>query len=99
MPSPVIVENIDRLGASPIYFCSACCGCAHEKRNLLCWRWDATTSADPVSGLGSGSSGECRRCWLKYGADGICRAGTYRIVAKMADTAWFVIRRTCASTG
>jgi NAD(P)H-flavin reductase/ferredoxin/2-polyprenyl-6-methoxyphenol hydroxylase-like FAD-dependent oxidoreductase len=104
MPSPVIGENIDGLEpASPIYnfrYPNMLRLHYEKKRNLpraLLAVGDAYTSADPVSGLGmSLALKEVREMQLllaKYGAGhrDLPRR-YYRSIAKMADTAWFVIR-------
>ncbi|MCV7381337.1 oxygenase [Mycobacterium alsense] len=104
MPSPVIGENIDGLEpASPIYnfrYPNMLRLRYEKKRNLpraLVAVGDAYTSADPVSGLGmSLALKEVREMQLllaKYrpGHRDLPRR-YYRSIAKMADTAWFVIR-------
>jgi len=104
MPSPVIGENIDGLEpASPIYnfrYPNMLRLHYEKKHNLpraLLAVGDAYTSADPVSGLGmSLALKEVREMQLlltKYGAGhrDLPRR-YYRRIAKMADTAWFVIR-------
>ena len=104
MPSPVIGENIDGLEpASPIYnfrYPNMLRLHYEKKRNLpraLLAVGDAYTSADPVSGLGmSLALKEVREMQLllaKYGpAHRDLPRRYYRTIAKMADTAWFVIR-------
>lgn len=104
MPSPVIGENIDGLeAASPIYnfrYPNMLRLHYEKKHNLpraLVAVGDAYTSADPVSGLGmSLALKEVREMQLllaKYGPghQDLPRR-YYRTIAKMADTAWFVIR-------
>jgi NAD(P)H-flavin reductase/ferredoxin/2-polyprenyl-6-methoxyphenol hydroxylase-like FAD-dependent oxidoreductase len=104
MPSPVIGENIDGLEpASPIYnfrYPNMLRLHYEKKRNLpraLLAVGDSYTSADPVSGLGmSLALKEVREMQLllaKYGPGhrNLPRQ-YYRSIAKMADTAWFVIR-------
>lgn len=104
MPSPVIGENIDGLEpASPIYnfrYPNMLRLHYEKKHNLpraLLAVGDAYTSADPVSGLGmSLALKEVREMQLllaKYGAGHPeLPRRYYRSIAKMADTAWFVIR-------
>lgn len=104
MPSPVIGENIDGLEpASPIYnfrYPNMLRLHYEKKRNLpraLLAVGDAYTSADPVSGLGmSLALKEVREMQLllaKYGpGHQELPRRYYRKIAKMADTAWFVIR-------
>ncbi|GJO07582.1 oxygenase [Mycobacterium marinum] len=104
MPSPVIGENIDGLQpASPIYnfrYPNMLRLHYEKKRNLpraLLAVGDAYTSADPVSGLGmSLALKEVREMQLllsKYGpTHRELPRKYYRTIAKMADTAWFVIR-------
>ena len=104
MPSPVVGENIDGLEpASPIYnfrYPNMLRLHYEKKRNLprsLLAVGDAYTSADPVSGLGmSLALKEVREMQLLLGK---CDPGHpdlprryYKSIAKMADTAWFVIR-------
>ncbi|WP_204807298.1 FAD-binding oxidoreductase [Mycobacterium riyadhense] len=104
MPSPVIGENIDGLEpASPIYnfrYPNMLRLHYEKKRNLprgLLAVGDAYTSADPVSGLGMSLAlkdvREMQVLLAKYGAGhrDLPRR-YYRSIAKMADTAWFVIR-------
>ncbi|WP_196118589.1 FAD-binding oxidoreductase [Mycobacterium tuberculosis] len=104
MPSPVIGENIDGLEpASPIYnfrYPNMLRLRYEKKRNLpraLLAVGDAYTSADPVSGLGMSLAlkevREMQALLAKYGAGhrDLPRR-YYRAIAKMADTAWFVIR-------
>lgn len=104
MPSPVIGENIDGLEpASPIYnfrYPNMLRLHYEKKRNLpraLLAVGDAYTSADPVSGLGMSLAlkevREMQVLLAKYGAghQDLPRR-YYRSIAKMADTAWFVIR-------
>lgn len=104
MPSPVVGENIDGLEpASAIYnfrYPNMLRLHYEKKRNLpraLLAVGDAYTSADPVSGLGmSLALKEVREMQLllaKYGPGHRDLPGRYyRTIAKMADTAWFVIR-------
>ncbi len=104
MPSPVIGENIDGLEpASEIYnfrYPNMLRLRYEKKRNLpraLLVVGDAYTSADPVSGLGMTLAlKEVRVMQLllaKYGAGHPELPRRYfRKIAKMADTAWFVIR-------
>ena len=104
MPSPVIGENIDGLEpASEIYnfrYPNMLRLRYEKKRNLpraLLVVGDAYTSADPVSGLGMTLAlKEVRAMQLllgKYGAGHPELPRRYfRTIAKMADTAWFVIR-------
>ncbi|QLL05259.1 FAD-binding oxidoreductase [Mycobacterium vicinigordonae] len=104
MPSAVVGENIDGLEpASPIYnfrYPNMLRLHYENKRNLpraLVAVGDAYTSADPVSGLGmSLALKEVREMQLllaRYGPEhrDLPRR-YYRRIAKMADTAWFVIR-------
>lgn len=104
MPSPVVGENIDGLEpASPIYnfrYPNMLRLRYEKKRNLpraLLAVGDAYTSADPVSGLGmSLALKEVRQMQVllaKYGpGHRDLPRRYYRAIAKMADTAWFVIR-------
>lgn len=104
MPSPVIGENIDGLeAASPIYnfrYPNMLRLHYEKKHNLpraLVAVGDAYTSADPVSGLGmSLALKEVREMQLLLGKYGPGHQDLprryYRTIAKMADTAWFVIR-------
>ncbi|OSC38930.1 FAD-binding oxidoreductase [Mycobacterium decipiens] len=104
MPSPVIGENIDGLEpASPIYnfrYPNMLRLRYERKGNLpraLLAVGDAYTSADPVSGLGmSLALKEVRQMQVlmaKYGPrHRDLPRRYYRSIAKMADTAWFVIR-------
>lgn len=104
MPSPVIGENIDGLeAASPIYnfrYPNMLRLHYEKKHNLpraLVAVGDAYTSADPVSGLGmSLALKEVREMQLLLGKYGPGHRDLprryYRTIAKMADTAWFVIR-------
>ncbi|PQP52938.1 oxygenase, partial [Mycolicibacterium austroafricanum] len=104
MPSPVVGENIDGLEpASPIYnfrYPNMLRLHYEKKRNLpraLLVVGDAYTSADPVSGLGMTLAlKEVREMALllaKYGPGHPELPRRYfRRIAKMADTAWFVIR-------
>ena len=104
MPSPVVGENIDGLEpASPIYnfrYPNMVRLHYEKKRNLpraLLVVGDAYTSADPVSGLGMTLAlKEVREMALllaKYGPGHPELPRRYfREIAKMADTAWFVIR-------
>jgi NAD(P)H-flavin reductase/ferredoxin/2-polyprenyl-6-methoxyphenol hydroxylase-like FAD-dependent oxidoreductase len=104
MPSPVIGENIDGLEpASPIYnfrYPNMLRLHYEKKRNLPCALLavgDSYTSADPVSGLGMSlalkEAREMQVLLTKYGAtDPDLPRRYYRSIAKMADTAWFVIR-------
>ncbi|CQD14597.1 oxygenase [Mycobacterium lentiflavum] len=104
MPSPVVGENIDGLEpASAIYnfrYPNMLWLHYEKKRHLpraLVAVGDAYTSADPVSGLGmSLALKEVREMQLllaKYGAEhqDLPRR-YYKSIAKMAHTAWFVIR-------
>lgn len=97
-------ENIDGLEpASPIYnfrYPNMLRLRYEKKRNLpraLLAVGDAYTSADPVSGLGMSLAlkevREMQALLAKYGAGhrDLPRR-YYRAIAKMADTAWFVIR-------
>jgi NAD(P)H-flavin reductase/ferredoxin/flavin-dependent dehydrogenase len=104
MPSPVIGENIDGLEpASPIYnfrYPNMIRLHYEKKRNLpraLLAVGDAYTSADPVSGLGMSLAlkevREMQVLLAKYGpGHRDLPRRYYRVIAKMADTAWFVIR-------
>ncbi|QEN12176.1 FAD-binding oxidoreductase [Mycolicibacterium sp. ELW1] len=104
MPSAVIGENIDGLEpASPIYnfrYPNMLRLHYEKKRNLpraLVVVGDAYTSADPVSGLGMTLAlKEVREMQLllaKYGpTDPDLPRRYFRTIAKLADTAWFVIR-------
>ncbi len=104
MPSPVVGENIDGLEpASPIYnfrYPNMMRLRYEKKRNLpraLLAVGDAYTSADPVSGLGMTLAlKEVRELQLLLGKLGPGHPDLprryYRKIAKMADTAWFVIR-------
>lgn len=104
MPSPVIGENIDGLEpASPIYnfrYPNMLRLHYEKKRNLpraLLAVGDAYTSADPVSGLGMSLAlkevREMQVLLAKYGpGHRDLPRRYYRSIAKMADTAWFVIR-------
>ncbi|WP_431234717.1 FAD-binding oxidoreductase [Mycolicibacterium psychrotolerans] len=104
MPSAVIGENIDGLEpASPIYnfrYPNMLRLRYEKKRNLpraLVVVGDAYTSADPVSGLGMTLAlKEVREMQLllaKYGpTDPDLPRRYFRTIAKLADTAWFVIR-------
>ncbi|SBS79803.1 Ferredoxin--NAD(+) reductase [uncultured Mycobacterium sp.] len=104
MPSAVIGENIDGLEpASPIYnfrYPNMLRLHYEKKRNLprsLLVVGDAYTSADPVSGLGMTLAlKEVREMQLllaKYGPTHPDLPRRYfRKIAKLADTAWFVIR-------
>ncbi len=104
MPSAVIGENIDGLEpASPIYnfrYPNMLRLHYEKKRNLpraLVVVGDAFTSADPVSGLGMTLAlKEVREMQLllaKYGpTDPELPRRYFRTIAKLADTAWFVIR-------
>ncbi|BBX96622.1 FAD-binding oxidoreductase [Mycobacterium lacus] len=104
MPSPVIGENIDGLEpASPIYnfrYPNMLRLRYEKKRNLpraLVAVGDAYTSADPVSGLGMSLAlkevREMQVLLAKYGGrHRDLPRRYYRSIAKMADTAWFVIR-------
>ena len=104
MPSPVIGENIDGLEpASPIYnfrYPNMLRLHYEKKHNLpraLVAVGDAYTSADPVSGLGmSLALKEVREMQLLLAEYGPGHQDLprryYRTIAKMADTAWFVIR-------
>jgi NAD(P)H-flavin reductase/ferredoxin/2-polyprenyl-6-methoxyphenol hydroxylase-like FAD-dependent oxidoreductase len=104
MPSAVIGENIDGLEpASPIYnfrYPNMLRLNYEKKRNLpraLLVVGDAYTSADPVSGLGMTLAlKEVREMQLllaKYPATHPQLPRRYfRTIAKLADTAWFVIR-------
>lgn len=104
MPSPLVGENIDGLEpASPIYnfrYPNMLRLRYEKKRNLprgLLAVGDAYTSADPVSGLGmSLALKEVRQMQVllaRYGAGhrDLPRR-YYKSIAKLADTAWFVIR-------
>ncbi|EKF24948.1 2Fe-2S iron-sulfur cluster binding domain protein [Mycolicibacterium hassiacum DSM 44199] len=104
MPSPVVGENIDGLEpASPIYnfrYPNMLRLRYEKKRNLprgLLAVGDAYTSADPVSGLGMSLAlkevHEMQRLLAQRGPSdpGLPRR-YYRRIAKLADTAWFVIR-------
>lgn len=104
MPSPVVGENIDGLEpASPIYnfrYPNMLRLHYEKKRNLpraLLVVGDAYTSADPVSGLGMTLAlKEVREMQLllaKYEPTHPELPRRYfRTIAKLADTAWFVIR-------
>ena len=104
MPSAVIGENIDGLeAASPIYnfrYPNMLRLHYEKKRNLpraLLAVGDAYTSADPVSGLGMSLAlkevREMQVLLAKYGPrHRDLPRRYYRSIAKMADTAWFVIR-------
>lgn len=104
MPSPVVGENIDGLEpASPIYnfrYPNMLRLHYEKKRNLpraLLAVGDAYTSADPVSGLGMSLAlkevREMQVLLAKYGpGHRDLPRRYYRSIAKMADTAWFVIR-------
>ena len=104
MPSPVIGENIDGLEpASPIYnfrYPNMLRMRYEKKRNLpraLLVVGDAYTSADPVSGLGMTLAlKEVREMQLlleKFEpTDATLPRRYFRTIAKLADTAWFVIR-------
>lgn len=104
MPSPVVGENIDGLEpASPIYnfrYPNMLRLHYEKKRNLpsgLLAVGDAYTSSDPVSGLGMTLAlKEVREMQLllaKRGSgDPDLPRRYYRRIAKLADTAWFVIR-------
>ncbi len=104
MPSPVIGENIDGLeAASPIYnfrypnMLRLHYEKKHKLPRALVAVGDAYTSADPVSGLGmSLALKEVREMQLLLGKYGPGHQDLprryYRTIAKMADTAWFVIR-------
>ena len=104
MPSAVIGENIDGLeAASPIYnfrYPNMLRLHYEKKRNLpraLLVVGDAYTSADPVSGLGMTLAlKEVREMQLllaKYDPTHPDLPRRYfRKIAKLADTAWFVIR-------
>ncbi len=104
MPSPVIGENIDGLeAASPIYnfrYPNMLRLHYEKKRNLpraLVAVGDSYTSADPVSGLGMTLAlkevREMQLALAKYGpGHPDLPRSYYRSIAKMADTAWFVIR-------
>ncbi len=104
MPSPVVGENIDGLEpASPIHnfrYPNMLRLRYEKKRNLprgLVAVGDSYTSADPVSGLGMTLAlkevREMQLALAKYGAGhpDLPRR-YYRSIAKLADTAWFVIR-------
>lgn len=104
MPSPVIGENIDGLEpASPIYnfrYPNMLRLHYEKKRNLpraLLAVGDSYTSADPVSGLGMSLAlkevREMQVLLAKYGpGHPELPRRYYRVIAKMTDTAWFVIR-------
>lgn len=104
MPSPVVGENIDGLEpASAIYnfrYPNMLRLHYEKKRNLpraLLAVGDAYTSADPVSGLGMSLAlkevREMQQLLAKYGpGHRDLPRRYYRTIAKMADTAWFVIR-------
>ncbi|OBK97705.1 oxygenase [Mycobacterium asiaticum] len=104
MPSPIVGENIDGLEpASPIYnfrYPNMLRLHYEKKRNLpraLVAVGDAYTSADPVSGLGMSLAlkevREMQVLLAKYGpGHRELPHRYYRSIAKMADTAWFVIR-------
>lgn len=104
MPSPVVEENIDGLEpASAIYnfrYPNMLRLRYEKKRNLpraLVAVGDSYTSADPVSGLGMTLAfkevREMQLALAKYGAGHPeLPRRYYRRIAKMADTAWFVIR-------
>lgn len=104
MPSTVVGENIDGLEpASPIYnfrYPNMMRLRYEKKRNLpraLLAVGDAYTSADPVSGLGMTLAlKEVRELQLLLAKLGPGHPDLprryYRTIAKMADTAWFVIR-------
>lgn len=104
MPSSVIGDNIDGLEpASPIYnfrYPNMLRLHYEKKRNLpkaLLVVGDAYTSADPVSGLGMTLAlKEVREMQLLLGKyapnDPRLPRRYFRTIAKMADTAWFVIR-------
>lgn len=104
MPSSVVGENIDGLEpASPIYnfrYPNMMRLRYEKKRNLpraLVAVGDAYTSADPVSGLGMTLAlKEVREMQLLLAKLGPGHPDLprryYRKIAKMADTAWFVIR-------
>ncbi|OBI99120.1 FAD-binding oxidoreductase [Mycobacterium asiaticum] len=104
MPSPIVGENIDGLEpASPIYnfrYPNMLRLHYEKKRNLpraLVAVGDAYTSADPVSGLGMSLAlkevREMQVLLAKYGpGHRDLPRRYYRSIAKMADTAWFVIR-------
>ncbi|MGV0660868.1 oxygenase, partial [Mycolicibacterium pulveris] len=104
MPSPVVGENIDGLEpASPIYnfrYPNMLRLRYEKKRNLprnLLAVGDAYTSADPVSGLGMSIAlkevHEMQTLLAKRGpGDPDLPRRYYRRIAKLADTAWFVIR-------
>jgi len=104
MPSPVVGENIDGLEpASPIYnfrYPNMLRLHYEKKRNLpraLLAVGDSYTSADPVSGLGMSLAlkevREMQVLLAKYGpGHRDLPRRYYRSIAKMADTAWFVIR-------
>ncbi|MCV7221962.1 FAD-binding oxidoreductase [Mycolicibacterium elephantis] len=104
MPSPVVGENIDGLEpASPIYnfrYPNMLRLRYERKRNLprgLLAVGDAYTSADPVSGLGMSIAlkevHEMQTLLAKRGpGDPDLPRRYYRRIAKLADTAWFVIR-------
>ncbi|OBI84411.1 FAD-binding oxidoreductase [Mycobacterium asiaticum] len=104
MPSPIVGENIDGLEpASPIYnfrYPNMLRLHYEKKRNLpraLVAVGDAYTSADPVSGLGMSLAlkevREMQVLLAKYGpGHRELPRRYYRSIAKMADTAWFVIR-------
>ncbi|MCV7344853.1 FAD-binding oxidoreductase [Mycolicibacterium rhodesiae] len=104
MPSAVIGENIDGLEpASPIYnfrYPNMLRLHYEKKRNLpraLVVVGDAYTSADPVSGLGMTLAlkevREMQILLAKYApTDADLPRRYFRTIAKLADTAWFVIR-------
>ncbi|MGV0872762.1 FAD-binding oxidoreductase [Mycolicibacterium sp. XJ879] len=104
MPSPVVGENIDGLEpASPIYnfrYPNMLRLHYEKKRNLpsgLLAVGDAYTSSDPVSGLGMTLAlkevREMQTLLAKRGSgDPDLPRRYYRRIAKLADTAWFVIR-------
>ena len=104
MPSAVIGDNIDGLEpASPIYnfrYPNMLRLRYEKKRNLpraLLVVGDAYTSADPVSGRGMTLAlKEVREMQLLLGklapTDPRLPRRYFRTIAKMADTAWFVIR-------
>lgn len=104
MPSPVIGQNLDGLEpASPIYnfrYPNMLRLRYENKRNLprsLIAVGDSYTSADPVSGLGMTLAlkevREMAVALAKFGAGSPeLPRRYYRSIAKMADTAWFVIR-------
>ncbi|KUH68026.1 oxygenase [Mycolicibacterium novocastrense] len=104
MPSPVVGENIDGLEpASQIYnfrYPNMLRLRYEKKRNLprgLLAVGDAYTSADPVSGLGMTLAlkevREMQTLLANHGpGDPELPRRYYRRIAKLADTAWFVIR-------